>query len=221
MYCPGCGSEERQISQFCRACGTDLRVVRSSLERPDVITESAVTAREQIGRAVAEKILEFDDSRDLKRVAEDVLPQIEKFLESPEEKRLRRMRSGVITAACGIGATVMALLGLAVVQSLKDPDALPMLIFLMGLGIVTFMIGLGLVINGRLLTQPGKSLKDSSSDAQAQNLLDAGYAPPQLRPAAVQSDLYRSATTSDLAEAERRAGASVTEHTTHHLKTER
>jgi hypothetical protein len=221
MYCPGCGSEERQISQFCRACGTDLRVVRTSLERPDAITESAVTAREQIGRAVAEKIREVEDSRDLKRVAEDVLPQIEKFLESPEEKRLRRMRSGVITAACGLGATVMALLGLAVIQSLKDPDALPMLIFLMGLGIVTFMIGLGLVINGRLFTQPGKSLKDNSSDAQAQNVLDASYAPPQLRPAAAQSELYRSATTSDLAEAERRAGSSVTEHTTHHLKTER
>ena len=160
-------------------------------------------------------------SRDLKRVAEDVLPQIEKFLESPEEKRLRRMRSGVITAACGIGATVMALLGLSVIQFLKDPDALPMLMFFMGLGIVTFMIGLGLVINGRLLTQPRKELKDSSSDAQAQNLLDAGYAAPQLRPAAEKPELFRSATTSDLAEAERRAAPSVTEHTTHHLKTDR
>src|SRR6267142_3367581 len=110
MYCPGCGSEERQISQYCRACGTDLRVVRVSLERPDAITESAISAREQIGRAVAEKIREVADTRDLKRVAEDVLPQIEKFLESPEEKRLRRMREGVITAATGLGASVVALL---------------------------------------------------------------------------------------------------------------
>ena len=56
MYCPTCGSEERQLSQFCRACGTDLRVVRNSLERPDAITASAVSAREQIGMAVADKI---------------------------------------------------------------------------------------------------------------------------------------------------------------------
>ena len=35
MYCPSCGSEERQLSQFCRACGTDLRIVRNSLESPD------------------------------------------------------------------------------------------------------------------------------------------------------------------------------------------
>jgi hypothetical protein len=54
MYCPSCGSEERQLSQYCRACGTDLRVVRNSLERPDAITASAVSAREQIGLAVAE-----------------------------------------------------------------------------------------------------------------------------------------------------------------------
>ena len=56
MYCPSCGSEERQPSQFCRACGTDLRVVRTSLERPDSITASAVSAREQIGLAVADQI---------------------------------------------------------------------------------------------------------------------------------------------------------------------
>jgi len=28
MFCPGCGAEERQMSQYCRGCGTDLRIVR-------------------------------------------------------------------------------------------------------------------------------------------------------------------------------------------------
>jgi hypothetical protein len=56
------------------------------LERPDSITASAVSAREQISQAMAEKIRQMEPD-DLKRVAEDVLPQIEKFLESPEEKR--------------------------------------------------------------------------------------------------------------------------------------
>src|SRR2546422_7564102 len=35
MFCPSCGSEERQVSQFCRVCGTDMRAVRVSLEKPD------------------------------------------------------------------------------------------------------------------------------------------------------------------------------------------
>jgi hypothetical protein len=218
MYCPGCGSEERQISQYCRACGTDLRVVRASLERPDAITESAVTAREQIGRAVAEKIREVDDARDLRRVAEDVLPQIEKFLESPEEKRLRRMRAGVITAAVGLGAGIPSVLIILVLN--KTDEALPFLGMMFILSLVTFMIGLGLVINGRMLTQPRKELKDNSADAQAQIHLDEGYAPPQLRPGAERPDHFRSPTTSDLAQAELRAGSSVTEHTTQHLKRE-
>ena len=55
MFCPSCGSEERQASQFCRACGTDLRAVHMGLERPDSITASAESAREEIGRAVAER----------------------------------------------------------------------------------------------------------------------------------------------------------------------
>jgi hypothetical protein len=219
MYCPGCGSEERQMSQYCRACGTDLRRVRVSLERTDSITASAVTAREEIGRAVAEKIREVEDTRDLKRVAEDVLPQIEKFLESPEEKRLRRMRSGVVTAAAGLGAGLLSLFVLLVIET-RDPDAVPMLMFCCGLGLTTFLIGLGLLLNGMLFTKPGKALPDSSSDARAQNLLDAGFAPPQLRPGEERPDLLRSATTNDLVGAELRATPSVTEHTTKHLKTE-
>src|SRR5437773_8764335 len=101
MFCPSCGSEERQASQFCRACGTDLRGVRIGLERPDSITASAVTAREEIGRAVAEKIRQMEEPRYLRRFAKYVLPKVEKFLESPEEKRLRRLRSGTITALIG------------------------------------------------------------------------------------------------------------------------
>src|SRR5438093_13633124 len=138
MFCPSCGSEERQASQYCRACGTDLRPVRVSLERPDSITASAVSAREEIGRAVAQKIREVEDGRDLKRVAEDVLPQIEKFLESYEEKRLRRVRAGVVTAASGFGTGILGLLMSAV---LRGPDPESALIVCV-LGVIAFALGL-------------------------------------------------------------------------------
>src|SRR6185437_6386819 len=137
MYCPSCGSEERQLSQFCRACGTDLRIVRTSLESPDAITQSAVSARENIGMAVADKIRQMSSAKDLKKVAEDVLPPFEKFLESPEEKRLRRIRSGVITAAIGLGATIVLLL-----IALEDTDMFP----LMTPALITFLVGVGLVL---------------------------------------------------------------------------
>ena len=77
MYCPSCGNEERQLSQFCRACGTDLRVVRSSLERPDAITASAASAREHIGMAIADQIRQMKSAKELEKMAEDVLPPLE------------------------------------------------------------------------------------------------------------------------------------------------
>src|SRR6266550_1400953 len=212
MYCPTCGSEERQPSQYCRACGTDMRGVRLSLERPDSITASAVSAREQISQAKAEKIRQMEPD-DLKRVAEDVLPQIEKFLESPEEKRLRRVRAGVVVAASGIGTGILGLIMGAV---LHGPDAESALIVI-GLGAIAFAIGLAFVLNGLLFTRPRKGLEDHSPDARAQNLLDAGYASPQLRSGGEGQPSFRSQTTSNLSNSQ---GASVTEHTTHHLKTD-
>src|SRR5256885_5465750 len=175
MFCPSCGSEERQMSQYCRACGTDLRPVRVSLERPDSITASAISAREDIGRAVAEKIREVQDARELKQVAEDVLPQIEKFLESPEEKRLRRMRAGVITAATGLGTTIAGLVLASVIygnvgQTLSVGAA--------GLGLLMFLVGLGLGLNALRFSAPGKAIEDNSFDALAPSPLDAGYSTP-------------------------------------------
>ena len=214
MYCPSCGSEERQASQYCRACGTDLRPVRLSIERPDSVTASAVSAREEIGRAMADKIRAVEDSRDLKRVAEDVLPQIEKFLESYEEKRLRRVRAGVVTAAAGLGASIFMLLMSAVA---KGPDA-ETFIGVSGMGVAAFLIGLGLIVNALFFTKPRTRLDDHSSDARSQNLLDAGFTPAQLRSGADAAPSFRAQTTSNLTPA---AGSSITEHTTHHLKSER
>jgi hypothetical protein len=203
MYCPSCGSEERQLSQFCRACGTDLRIVRNSLENPDAITQSAVSAREQIGMAVADKIRQMSSAKDLERVAEDILPPFEKFLESPEEQRLRRIRAGVITAAIGLGASIVVIL-MAMDQIVIFPLITPALI--------TFLVGLGTVINGMLFTVPRKSLPGNAYDALSQKVLDSG-ANRSSHEAPVVGSL-----TNELPPAPKPQVSSVTEHTTHHLK---
>lgn len=197
MYCPSCGSEERQLSQYCRGCGTDLRIVRVSLERPDAITASAVSAREQIGMAVAEQIRQLKSGRELRKVAETALPAFEKFLESPEEKRLRRIRAGVITSAIGLGISIVTLF-----VALDKGEIFP----LTG-GLITFLIGLGIIINGLLFTVPRKQLP---GDAMSQRALDSeqnhiGYEVPPAR-------------TNELGPTIQ-SPASITEHTTHHLTT--
>ena len=192
MYCPNCAAEENQPKQFCRNCGTDLRGVRSALLKPDSVTASAASARDEIGRAVAFKIKELESGYDLKKVAEDVLPQIEKFLESPEERRLRSIRSGVITSAVGLGA--MLLFGL--VSMMLDKE----LIIMALAGIVPFLIGLGLIINGRFFTIPRQHFSNA-----ANNLLEQ----------AANNSVVK---TNELLPAEGVAPpSSVVEHTTHRL----
>ena len=211
MFCPSCGSEERQATQYCRACGVDLRAVRVSLERPDSITASAVSARDEIGRAIGDRIRSVKDAAELKIVADSVLPEVEKFLESPEEKRLRRVRAGIILAAAGLGAGVLGLIwsGVARAEDLEGA------IWIGGLGIVGFAVGLGLVLNGLLFTKLRGGVADRTSEEQRQNLLDSVYTPPHVR--STETPMLRSPTTSNLASEK---GASVTEHTTLNLKKE-
>lgn len=204
MYCPSCGSEERQLSQFCRACGTDLRVVRNSLENPDAVTQSAISAREHIGLAVADKIRQMSSAKELERVAEDVLPHFEKFLESPEEKRLRRVRAGIVTAAIGLGATIVTLL-----MALDKTDFFPFVTPFL----VTFLVGIGVIVNGLVFSVPRKQFPGDAYDALSQKVLDSGANRiPFEAPAAGQL-------TNELPTTPRLHAASVTEHTTHHLKT--
>jgi hypothetical protein len=209
MFCPSCGSEERQLSQFCRGCGTDLRVVRTSLERPDAITASAVSAREHIGLAVAEKIRQMKTAKDLEKIAEEVLPPFEKFLESPEEKRLRRLRAGVITAAVGFGLTLITFL-----LALQQSDFFPFLVP----GVITFMIGLGTVINGLLFSVPKKQLPGDEYDALSQKVLDASFSQSSAR--AAYEAPPQQVFTNELGPGSAQV-PSVTEHTTHHLKSKR
>ena len=143
----------------------------------------------------------MSSAKDLKKVAEDVLPEFEKFLESPEERRLRRVRAGVITASIGLGATIVTIL-----MALARPLDFPLVIA----PIVTFFIGLGLIINGLLFTVPRKQLPGDANDALSQQVLDSGVNRiPYEAPVA----------TNELSPGVRPQISSVTEHTTHHLNT--
>ena len=177
--------------------------MRNSIERPDAITASAISAREHIGLAIADQIRQMRTGKDLEHIAEDVLPSFEKFLESPEERRLRRLRAGVITSSVGFALWVVMFL----VALNQGDDFLLMLP-----GFITFMIGLGIIVNGLLFTVPRKQLPGAESDALAQEVLDSmqngrRYEAP-----------IAGSLTNELGPGTNPQLASVTEHTTHHLK---
>jgi hypothetical protein len=203
MYCPTCGSEERQLSQYCRACGTDLRAVRLTMERPDAITESAVSARDHIGRAIADKIRMTESASELQKVAEEVLPEIEKFLESPADRRLRRIRAGIIMSFIGLGATLGG-----IIASMVEQDLFVLVIP----GMIMLFIGLGVIVNGWMFTLPRRRMMEHAGEALAQKELNSSFN--------AATGLVPEAPTNALNSGERTL-ASVTEHTTHQLKTSR
>jgi len=105
MFCPGCGLSEERPVQYCRACGTDLGVVRDTLAQPDAAATSLAAAREQIAQALAARI----QSGEWWHLGA-MIPEVEKLFESRHDRelrlrraeegaRLRRVRAGVITAA--------------------------------------------------------------------------------------------------------------------------
>jgi hypothetical protein len=203
MFCPNCGLKEDRTVQFCRTCGTDLGVVRDALEQPNSVAASTAAAREEIARAAAVKI---KDGQWWQVGA--IVPEVEKLFESPEdrrlrliradeEQRLRRIRTGVVTAASGLGAVLLFLL-----LSLAKSDAL----FLIGPSLIVLLVGLGIVINGLAFTVPKQRALNRPPDGHQRDRLDL---PPSKVGMEVPSPLEPSL-----------PRPSVTEQTTRHLSGE-
>ena len=167
MFCPNCGFEEEGRIKFCRKCGIELNTLRLALEKPDVLS-GARAAREEIAREVAARIAELKGSRDFTRMVEHVLPQVEKFLETPEEKRLRHLRDGMITACSGVGIIILSI-ALLVVTHTAAAGLIPG-----AAGALVVMVGLGMMLAGAFFTVPRKSATrlpvPSRPDADARRL---------------------------------------------------
>jgi hypothetical protein len=113
----------------------------------------------------------------------------------------------VVCAAVGLGGALLIFL-----MSLKEHDLLPFT----SLGVILFLIGIGLVINGFAFTIPRKRLADRSEDARAQEELES-----RARSTFLANQLTStSQTTNDLQSSNDRIASrpSVTEHTTHQLR---
>ncbi|NNF00264.1 MAG: zinc ribbon domain-containing protein [Pyrinomonadaceae bacterium] len=196
MFCPSCGLKDNNSNQYCRSCGTDLGSVTTALEGPEKFTASAVSAREEIGRALAAKIQRTESSSDLSKFAKKILPEVEKFLETPEERKMRRIRNGSIVSFVGVGIAIGFLLaGIFVEEEMFIAAAF---------GLVTLCVGVALLVNGVHFSLP-------SEDSKAEDLLDAPGTKDPDRVASTTNELL-------MPPSARQEFSSVTEETTRHLK---
>lgn len=193
MFCPGCGILVSDDLKFCKQCGANLHNVRDAMS----------------SRGPGEK---FDWSKtwwaDMIYAPEELERMrgvtLEQKLFNEEKKRLNEIKGGVITSLVGVGIMIFLRFFLDVVANqAKSPDA-EILRSVWMTGIIPFLVGAGLLINGFFVSNRLVKLKE-------QLLQTATSKPrtPASLPAKTTDQLTLDATPS--------SGASVTENTTAHL----
>src|SRR5262249_28332308 len=77
----------------------------------------------------------------------------EKRKKTPEEKRLNEIKGGVITSSVGLGVMIFLSLLFDAIASTIDGQASNILRSLWVVGLIPFMIGMGLLINGLFVSK--------------------------------------------------------------------
>ena len=193
MFCPGCGLQINDDFKFCRQCGANLHGVREAM--------TSRSTREKFDWSKtwwAEMIYPKEELERMRGVTAE-----EKLLKE-EKKRLDEIKGGVITSLVGVGVIIFFYFFFDVVARQKSGADADLLRSLWMTGIIPFLVGVGLLINGFFVSRRLVQLKE--------RLLQAAMPAPQA-PAA----LPAKTTDQLVAIAAQSGGASVTESTTAHL----
>jgi len=190
MFCPGCGFQINDDLKFCRQCGANLHGVREAMT-------SRSTGKIDWSKTWWAEILY--PKEELERMR-GVTP--EQKLLNEEKKRLDEIKGGVITSLVGVGIMIFFYFFFEVLAKQKPGGEILRILWLTG--IIPFLVGVGLLINGFFVSRRLVQLKEQ--------LLQAATPPseaPTALPAKTTDQLVVGAAPSN--------GASVTEDPTAHL----
>lgn len=140
MYCPSCGTESGDQTKYCTRCGVNLRRVKG------VLGKGGAGVREDVDwqRATLE---DWRAEREEQRK------------KTPEEKRLNEIKGGVITSSVGFALMIfLSFLFDAIASTMDGPES-NILRSLWVVGLIPFMVGLGVLINGLFVSKRIVELK--------------------------------------------------------------
>jgi len=154
MFCPHCGNETRESSnKFCKQCGTNLVTVQKAIEG-----ELSSQDLSQINREWQNNVLN-----------EQRKAMTKERRKSSEQKRLEEIKGGVITSVAGLAimiflyAMMHAIAGGRVDQGGEILRAIPFV------GLIPFLIGIGIVFNGLVVSKRIVELKRKDEDDALQS----------------------------------------------------
>ena len=190
MICPRCASNQGDDIKFCTSCGANLEAVREALQRRETgkpfdwgdtwVAEMFMSGKAQEAR-----------KRELER----------QMGITPEIKRYQEIKAGVIVSSVGVGLSIFLYWFMQGVVGQVAPAEREIILRIWIAGIIPFMVGLALIINGLVVSK--KMVELQQRDQKRQEGLGEGETPRVLR----------AADTSEFIP----TGVSVTEGTTRHL----
>jgi len=194
MFCPRCGFTQGEELKFCKACGANLYAVRQVVDtretdqKPDRskpwFAEMAIYDAESKRRQE-----ELDHRRGI----------------APEVRRYNEIKAGIITSSAGVGIAIFLLIfmqGLILGGNVSS-GAAEILSRLWVAGLIPFLVGLALIVNGVFVSKRLAEIVKRAADAT----------PETQKPETNPLELRSGETTEFIP-----ANYSVTENTTKHLK---
>ena len=190
MICPRCSSNQTDEIKFCTACGANLEAVREVLGRPE-----AAKKFEWNDTWVAEMFMSGKAAQRRKQELERAMGI------TPEVKRYQEIKAGVIVSCIGIGLSIFLYWFMQGVAGHVDDKEREIILRVWIAGIIPFMVGLALIINGLVISK--KQVEIQNRNERELTPLEEGPTPRSLRPADTSQFIP--------------TGVSVTEGTTRHL----
>ncbi|HEY6805655.1 MAG TPA: hypothetical protein VI306_18900 [Pyrinomonadaceae bacterium] len=191
MTCPRCNTQQGDDLKFCTICGANLQAVRQALE--------AREGEEKFNwnnTWLADMFLSHKE-QERRQAMLDRAAGI-----TPEVKRYKEIKAGVITSSVGVGVSIFLFIFMQglIQNSNVTRDAAVVLSHVWVAGVIPFFVGLGLILNGVVV---GKKLVEAQNRQALKDLSGGGQ---QSLPAPNTNDFSSSP-------------YSVTESTTRHLET--
>jgi hypothetical protein len=172
MFCPKCGGScQNEALKFCNFCGANLYAVRQVVD-----TRASGEKLDWSKTWVADMFLSEDERKRRQRELE-----LQQGI-TPEVKRVNEIKAGVITSCVGVAVSIfLFVLMQGVIRSGQgSPGDAEILSRVWAAGLIPFMVGVGLIINGVFVSKRfGKVAKDTSPLAGTS---DRGSGPRSLRP---------------------------------------
>lgn len=161
MFCPQCGSTQNDDLKFCKSCGANLHALRQIMA-----TRDGEQGFDWSKTWLAEMFMSSDEA--VKHQA-----KIERLQGvTPEVKRQREIKAGVITASVGLGLMILLFVlmeGIIAGGRVSDAAA-AILSRLWIVGVLPLLVGAALIFNGMFVSKRGNELPRYETEPDTKEL---------------------------------------------------